>query len=217
MLSSADLTAPHLNPVQAFQEGAAIGRWCQHRVVDNTAGRSARLGPVVELLPVTSCHFSGSPCAHRSVSTPLFMIGGDRELNLIPSCHIPSSQTLPTTSSRTRYVVEITLNLHPPYTNLPITGTRPLVTPNNTCTTHSSHQTGTTHASKHPPPLHLTRKHTRQIPVQHHDTPIYTRHSQTHTNSPTRFSTQKISRLISMFSRLLQNNMPNAVTGPLLS
>jgi len=33
------------------------------------------------------------------------------------------------------------------------------------------------------PPIHQTGKHTRQITVQRHDTPTYTRHSQTHTNS----------------------------------
>ena len=46
--------------------------------------------------------------------------------------------------------------------------------PNNTCTTHPSQQTGTTHASVHP--LRYTRpgKHTIHIPVQHHDTPICT-------------------------------------------
>ena len=77
MLSSANLNPPHLNPVQAYQEGAAIGRWCQHYVADDTAGRLAGLGPVVEMLPITSCKFCASLFAHRSVSTPLFMIGGD--------------------------------------------------------------------------------------------------------------------------------------------
>ena len=84
------LTSPpqHLNPVQAFQEAASIGRWCQHYMVDGMAG----LGPGVELQPITSCHFSASLYVTCSVSTPLFMTDGDG-LNLPPpSCHVPSSR-----------------------------------------------------------------------------------------------------------------------------
>jgi len=59
----------------------------------------------------------------------------------------------------TRYVVNITLNLHLLYQPAHHRHT----TSSNTCTTHSSHQTGTMHTSKHPPPIHQIRKHTRQI------------------------------------------------------
>jgi len=59
----------------------------------------------------------------------------------------------PTTSSRTRYVANFTLNLHPLYQPAHHQHTPPSA-PNNTCTTHPSHQTGTTHASVHLLPIH---------------------------------------------------------------
>ena len=100
--------------------------------------------------------------------------------NLHSACTLQRStpQPLPTTSSRTRYVANFTLNLHP-FTNLPITGILPLV--------HLI-----TPAPHNPPIKQAQRMHqytrswntrpgkcTIQIPVQHHDT----RHSNTHTRS----------------------------------
>jgi hypothetical protein len=95
------------------------------------------------------------------------------------------------------------------YANLPVTGTRHPVTPApHTPHTKQAQRMHQNTRSRYTRP----EKSTRQIPVQRHDATIYTRHSQTHTNSPTRFTTQKkTSRLISTFSRLLQNDTPNAV------
>ena len=90
-----------------------------------------------------------------------------------------------------------------------------------TSTAHSSHQTGTTHASKHPPPIHQTWKtyEADTSPTQRH-THLHTTFAYTH-EFPTRFTThyptKKTSRLMSAVSRLWQNNTPKAVTGPLIS
>jgi len=69
-----------------------------------------------------------------------------------------------------------------PFTNLPIADTRSVVAPNNTCTTHCSHQTGTTYTSKHRPPhtsdLKSIRGRYQSNDTTHpftHDIRIYTR------------------------------------------
>jgi len=108
-------------------------------------------------------------------------------------CRVRAPQPLPTTSSRTRYVANFTLNLHPLYQPAHHRHTSPSA-PNNTCTTHPSHQTGTTRASVHP--LQYTRPgmHTIHIPIQHHDTPTCTPHSHIHTRSHLvllRYTTQR--------------------------
>ena len=93
--------------------------------------------------------------------------------------------------------------------------------PNNTCTTHPSHQTGTTHASVHPLPVHQTWKthDTYTSPTPRH-TNLHTTFSYTH-EIPSRFTTQyhtkKTFKLISNFPCLLQRSTPRAVTYVLFS
>ena len=93
--------------------------------------------------------------------------------------------------------------------------------PNNTCTTHPSHQTGTTHASVHPLPIHQTWKthDTYTSPTPRH-TNLHTTYSYTH-KIPSRFTTQyhtkKTLKLISNFPRLLQRSTPHAVRYVLFS
>ena len=91
-------------------------------------------------------------------------------------------QPLPTTSSRTRYVADFTLNLHPLYQPAHHRHTPPSA-PNNTYTTHPPiKQAQRMHQYTHP---RYTRpeKRTIQIPVQRYDTPICTRHSHIRTRS----------------------------------
>ena len=90
--------------------------------------------------------------------------------------------TAPNHIQQNQVCSHFTLNLHPLYQPAHHRHTSPSA-PNNTCTTHPSHQTGTTHASVHQ--LRYTRpgKHTIHIPVQHHDTPTCTPHSHIHTRS----------------------------------
>ena len=109
---------------------------------------------------------------------------------------------LPTTSSRSRYVADFTLNLHPLYQPAHHRHTPPSA-PNNTCTTHPSHQTGTTHASEHPLPIHQSCK------TYEADTSPTLRHTHLHKTFaytykvPSRFTTQyptkKTLELISTF------------------
>jgi hypothetical protein len=131
-----------------------------------------------------------------------------------PAYHVP------TCLSRTNLPITYQPAYHIPtclsHTNLPITGTRPLAAPNNTWTTQSSHQTGTTHASKHPLPIHQTRKtcdaDTSPAPRRTH---LHTTFAYTHevpTRFTTHYTTKKTSRLISTISRLLQSDTPNAIT-----
>ena len=100
-----------------------------------------------------------------------------------------SCGALPTTSSRTRYVANFTLNLHPLHQPPHHWHTSPSA-PNNTCTTHPSHQTGTMHASVHPLPIHQTWKthDTYTSPTPRH-TNLHTTFSYTH-EIPSRFTTQ---------------------------
>jgi len=129
-------------------------------------------------------------------------------------------QPLPTTSSRTRYVANFTLNLHPLYPPPHHRHTSPSA-PNNTCTTHPSHQTGTTHASVQLLPIHQTWKthYTYTSPTPQH-TNLHTTFSYTH-EIPSRFTiqyhTKKTLKLISNFPRLLQRSTPHAVTYVLFS
>jgi len=93
-----------------------------------------------------------------------------------------------------------------PYSNLPITDILPLV--------HLITPAPHTPPIKQAQSMHqntrsrYTRpeKRTRQIPVQHHDTPICTRHSHTH-EVPSRFTThyptKKTLQLMSAFSPLV--------------
>jgi len=104
------------------------------------------------------------------------------------TCSLPNKgsapQPLPTTSSRTRYVDDFTLNLHPIYQPAQHRHTPPSA-PNNTCTTHPSHQTGTTHASVHPLPIHQTWKtHEADTSPTPRHTHLHMTFAYTHTQGP---------------------------------
>jgi len=131
-----------------------------------------------------------------------------------------ASQPLPTTSSRTRYVADFTLNLHP-YTNLPITGVLPLVhlitpAPHTSPIKQAQHMHQNT-CSRYTRP----EKHMRQIPVPTlRHTHLHTTFAYTHdvrTRFTTHYPTKNMLRLISSFPRLLQRSTPHAVTHGLCS
>ena len=107
---------------------------------------------------------------------------------------------------QTRYVANFTLNLHPLYQPAHHWHTSPSA-PNNTCTTHPSHQTGTTHASVHPLPIHQTWKthDTNNRPTPRH-THLYMTFAYTHEIPPrftTQYHTKKTLKLISNFPPLV--------------
>ena len=101
---------------------------------------------------------------------------------------------------------QFTLNHHPLYQPAHHRHTLPSA-PNNTCTTHPSHQTGTTHASEHSLPIHQTSKtHDTYISPTPRHTNLHTTFSYTHevpSSFTTHYPTKKTLQLISTFSPLV--------------
>jgi len=80
--------------------------------------------------------------------------------------------------------------------------------PNNTCSTHPSHQTGTTHASEHPLPIHQTwNTHDADTSPTPRHTNLHTTFAYTHTRSHLGLlhttPTKKTLQLISTFPPLV--------------
>ena len=98
-------------------------------------------------------------------------------------------QPLPTTSSRTRYAADFTLNLHPLYQPAHHRHTSPSA-PNNTCTTHPLPSNRHNACISAPAPIHQTWKShdTYTSPTPRH-TNLHTTFTYTH-EIPSRFTTQ---------------------------
>jgi len=122
-------------------------------------------------MAISTSHTSTWPCQSNS------------NLHSTRTLQHSTPQPLPTTSSSTRYVADFTLNLHPIYQPAHHQHT-PTSAPNNTCTTHPCHQTGTTHASVRPLPIHQAWKthDTDTSPTPWH-THLHTTFAYTHTRS----------------------------------